>query len=214
MTIIYCFDPYCVWCYGFNPVIRNIAENFKNKFHFEVFAGGMILPEQPVHISATASYIRDTYPIVEKLTGVQFGEYYLWHIRHPEESDWYPDSGKPSIALSIFKEYYPEKQIAFATDLQYALHYEGRDLCDDEAYRLLLENHNIPQREFYNKLHDPVYKEKAHYEFALVKQLQVSGYPSVLLQVSDSKFYLLARGYSDYETIRKRIETILNELET
>jgi putative protein-disulfide isomerase len=35
-----------------------------------------------------------------------------------------------------------------------------------------------------------------------VKQLQVKGFPCLLLQVSDSKFYLLAQGYTDYETLK------------
>jgi putative protein-disulfide isomerase len=56
------------------------------------------------------------------------------------------------------------------------------------------------------------YKEKAFYEIALVKQLQVKGFPSVLMQVSDSKFYLLAQGYTDYPTLKRRIETVLQQL--
>ncbi len=55
-------------------------------------------------------------------------------------------------------------------------------------------------------------KEKAYYEFALVKQLQVTGFPAVLMQVTDSKFYLLASGYTDYETLKQRIEKVLAEI--
>ena len=101
--------------------------------------------------------------------------------------------------------------MAFAADLQYALHYEGRDLTDDEAYRHLLEKYTIDPADFYSKLHSPAYKEKALYEFSLVKQLQVTGFPAVLLQVSESKFYLLARGYTNYETLKERIENVLKE---
>src|SRR5690349_8083604 len=144
MTIIYCYDAYCGWCYGFSPVIRQLAAEFETQFHFEVFSGGMILPEKPVHITATAGYILKAYGQVEALTGVKFGEDYLWHIKNPQDSDWYPNSEKPAIALIVFKEYFPGKQVEFAADLQYALHAEGRDLCDDEAYRHLLEKYKIP----------------------------------------------------------------------
>jgi len=47
---------------------------------------------------------------------------------------------------------------------------------------------------------------------ALVKQLQVTGFPAVFLQVSDSKFYLLSRGYTDYETLKKGIDQVLSGL--
>jgi putative protein-disulfide isomerase len=207
--LIYCYDAYCGWCYGFSKVITRIAEEYKDQLDFEVFSGGMILPEKPVHIGATAKYISTAYKTVEERTGIEFGKDYLWHIFNPDESDWFPNSEKPAIALSIFKEYYPYRQIEFASDLQYALHFEGRDLTDNEAYRHLMEKYNINAEEFYAKLNDPVYKEKAHYDFALVKQLQVSGFPTVFIQTGESKFYLIARGYTDYESLKNSIDKIL-----
>jgi putative protein-disulfide isomerase len=194
--------------------MKKLVSAYEDSFHFEVFSGGMILPEKPVHIRQTAGYISDSYPRVEEVSGVKFGEDYLWHIKHPEESDWYPHSEKPAIALIIFKEYYLGSQVAIAADIQYALHAEGRDLCDDEAYRHLIARYKIPETEFYDKLHDPSYKESAYAEFALVKQLQVTGYPTVLVQVNDNKFYLLARGYTAFETMKERLEIIVKQAET
>ena len=64
-TIFYCYDAYCGWCYGFSPVIKRLAENYSDRVEFEVLSGGMIVPEQPVPISATAHYIDKAYPTVE-----------------------------------------------------------------------------------------------------------------------------------------------------
>lgn len=209
--LIYCYDAYCGWCYGFSKVITSIEKEFNYQLEFEVLSGGMILPEKPVHIEATANYIKEAYKTVEEYSGVTFGDDFLWHINNPDLSDWFPNSEKPAIALCIFKEDYPKRQIEFAADLQYALHFEGRDLTDDEAYRHLLEKYSIQPEIFYEKLKSDAYKEKAHYEFALCKQLQVTGFPCVLLQLSDSKFYLVSRGYTSYENIKTRIENILKE---
>jgi putative protein-disulfide isomerase len=210
-ALIYCYDAYCGWCYGFSRVMKQVNRDFGERIHIEVISGGMILPETPVPISATASYIQTAYKKVESLTGVTFGSDYLWHIHHPLESDWYPNSLKPAIALMILKDEFPDKQVDFATDLQYALHYEGRDLTDDEAYRHLLPGYGISEAAFYGKLHDPEWEEKARYEFALVKQLKVTGFPCLLLQVSDTKFFLLARGYASYQQLKPHIEEILLE---
>jgi putative protein-disulfide isomerase len=213
-TVYYCYDAYCGWCYGFSPVISRIAAVYREQLAFEVLSGGMIISEKPQPIGVTAGYIQKAYKTVEEYTGIQFGKDYLWHIFHPEESDWYPNSEKPAIAMCVFKEYHPNLTIQFAADLQYALHYEGRDLCDDEAYRHLVEKYNLPETTFYTQLHSAAYKEKAYYEFALIKQLQVTGFPTVLLQVSDAKFYLLARGYTDYETLKTRVDNVLQEIAT
>ncbi|MEO6837045.1 MAG: DsbA family protein [Ginsengibacter sp.] len=209
--LIYCYDAYCGWCYGFSEVIKKIYSEYRNVLEFEVLSGGMILPEEPVAIGATAKYIEESYKEVEEITGIKFGEDYLWHIKHPYASDWFPNSEKPAIALCVFKDYYPEQQISFATDLEYALHFEGRDLTDDEAYRLLLEKYNIPEEEFYEKLQDEEYKEGAYYEFDLCRQLKVTGFPVVFIQLSETKFHKLSEGYTDFETLEERIRKVLEE---
>ncbi len=209
--IIYCYDAYCGWCYGFSPVIKAIWENHKDKFDFETISGGMIPVESTQHIGNIASYIKDAYKTVENMTGVTFGPDYLWHINHPDESDWYPNSEMAAIAMAIFRELQPELTISFASDLQYALHFEGRDLTDKEAYRHLLEKYQINEDDFYSKLSSEVYKEKANYDFALVQQLRVNGFPTVFLQLEESKLYMIARGYSDLESVENRINKILAE---
>ncbi|HMO32817.1 MAG TPA: DsbA family protein [Lacibacter sp.] len=210
-VLIYCYDAYCGWCYGFSPVIKRMAAEYAGQLHTEVLSGGMVLPESPVPISATASYIRDAYKTVEEMTGIRFGADYLWHIHNPEQSDWFPSSELPAIALCILKEMLPDKQAAIASDLQYALHHEGRDLTDKEAYRHLLQQYGVDAEDFYRKISSDEYKEKAYYEFQLCKQLQVTGFPQVLLQETDSRFHLLARGYTDYETLKKRLDLVLTQ---
>ncbi len=212
-VLIYCYDAYCGWCYGFSPVIKKIAATYKNLLDIDVLSGGMILPEKPTHIGIAAGYISKAYKNVEELTGIKFGSDYLWHINNPDDSDWYPNSEKPAIAMSVFKEFYPERAIEFAADLQYALHYEGRDLTDDEAYLHLLEKYSIQPEIFYEKLASAEYKEMAYYEFSLMKQLQVTGYPCVFIQTGDLKFVMVARGFTDYETLKERIVKVLEEYE-
>jgi putative protein-disulfide isomerase len=211
--VIYCYDAYCGWCYGFSPVIKKLSEEYKDQFHFEVLSGGMIISDHPRHIGAMAPYIQKAYKNVEELSSIKFGQDFLWHIFNPDDSDWFPNSEKPAIAMCIFKALYPEQQVAFASDLQYALNYEGRDLCDNEAYRHLLEKYDIDPDQFFEDLKSEAYKEKAYYEFSLCKQLQVTGFPAVLLQLSETKFYLLARGFTDYTTMQERFTNVLKEIQ-
>ena len=211
-SLIYCYDAYCGWCYGFSPVIKKIAAHFATQLDTEVLSGGMLIGEAVQPIEKMAHYIDGAYKNVEELTGIKFGDDYLWHIKNPQLSDWEMNSEKPAIALCVFKEYYPERQVEFAADLQYTLHFEGRDLCDDEAYRHLLEKYSINEEAFFNKLKSEVYLDQAKYEFSLCKQLQVTGFPAVMLQENDSKFHLLARGYTDFETLTERITQVIKSI--
>lgn len=211
-SVYYCYDAYCGWCYGFSPVMKKLAEEWKQQIGFEVLSGGMIPKEMARPVSAIAGYIKEAYKTVEERTGIRFGSDYLWHIFNPELSDWVQYSDKAAAALCIFKEIHPDRQVEFAADLQYALHFEGRDLTDDEAYRHLLYKYGIPEESFYPLLNSEPYLEKARYEYALCKQLQVTGFPQVLIRTSGEQFYLIARGYTDFETLNSRIHAVMKNL--
>jgi putative protein-disulfide isomerase len=144
------------------------------------------------------------------MTGVKFGEDYLWHIFNPDQSDWYPNSEMPAIALCILKDYFPEKAVTFAHEIQFALHGEGRDLTDPEAYRHLLVQYHIKPEEFYEKLNSDFYRDRAHEEFSMVRQLKVDGYPCLLLQTQPLTFHLIAKGYTDYDTVAARLNQVMN----
>jgi len=209
--IIYCYDAYCGWCYGFGPVIKELWLKHREQFDFETISGGMIPVQDTKHIGNIAQYIQGAYQTVEQTTGVKFGKDYLWHIFNPDESDWYPNSEMAAIAMAIFRESYPDQTIAFAADLQYALYEEGRDLTDKEAYRHLLEQYNIDTEVFYQKLGSEAYKEKAYYDFSLIQQLKVNGFPTVFLQLDDAKLYMISRGFSTLEAVEQRMNKILAE---
>jgi len=209
--IIYCYDAYCGWCYGFSPVIKELWLKHREQFDFETISGGMIPVQDTKHIGHIAEYIQGAYQTVEQTTGVKFGKDYLWHIFNPDESDWYPNSEMAAIAMAIFRESYPDQTIAFAADLQYALYEEGRDLTDKEAYRHLLEQYNIDTEIFFQKLGSEAYKEKAYYDFSLIQQLKVNGFPTVFLQLDDAKLYMISRGFSTLEDVEQRMNKILAE---
>lgn len=210
--VIYCYDAYCGWCYGFSNVIKELWVRNRNRFEFETLSGGMIPVESTKHISNIASFIQGAYKNVEETTGVKFGEDYLWHIFNPDKSDWFPSSEMPAIAMVVFREYHPDRTIEFASDIQYALHFEGRDLTDPEAYRHLMGKYEIPADEFFKKLKTEKYKDAAYYDFALIQQLKINGFPTVFIQVSDAKLYMIARGYTNLETIEQRINNVLDEV--
>lgn len=209
--IIYCYDAYCGWCYGFSPVIKELWLKHREQFDFETISGGMIPLEATKHIGAIAEYIQGAYQTVEQMTGVTFGKDYLWHIFNPDDSDWYPNSEMAAIAMAIFREIHPERNIEFASDLQHALYEEGRDLTDKEAYRHLLEKYSIDAEIFYQKLRSEAYKEKAYYDFSLIKQLRVNGFPTVFLQLDESKLYIISRGFSTLDAVEERMNKIMAE---
>lgn len=211
-TLIYCYDAYCGWCYGFSPVISKITAEYAGLFHAEILSGGMIRPDKPTHFSIMTPMIAREYRNVENAAGVRFGSDFLWHVFNPELTDWYPDSVKPAVALCILKDHCPDRMFEAAADLQYALHFEGRDLTDDEAYRHLLPKYGLQENVFYSQLHSDIFKKAADEEFSLVKKLGISGFPALLMQMPDETMHWVAMGYTSYEKVQARMDQLLASL--
>ena len=74
--------------------------------------------------------------------------------------------------------------------------------------------HSEKQEEFYKKIGSEEYAQKAHYEFALVKQLKVTGFPTVYIQTEETKFHLVGRGFTDYDTLKNNIQSVLSSIAT
>ena len=209
IKIIYVHDALCGWCYGFSPVIRSIYEHKQSQFDFEVLSGGMMLGQRSGPVGVVAAFVKTAYKMVEQTTGITFGEGFLTQL---ERGEMIFDSEKPAIALSVFKSYQSGKAILFAHDLQDCLYHDGRDLNDDDVYRYLAVNFGLDPDEFIYKMQTEDFKQSAHYDFALARQLEVTGYPAVLVQNADNHFYLIAQGFTDLQTLEARLENVLIEL--
>ena len=207
--IIYVFDALCVWCYGFSPIVKALFETYQDKFEFEVLSGWMILRDREGSIGEVAGYINSGYKTIEDTTGIKFGKAFLTHL---EKGEMKFSSEKPSIALSVFKSFQPEKAIVFAHDLQQSIFFDGKDPNYNDLYRYLAVNFGIDPDEFERKLMLEEYQDAARYDFALAKQLEVESYPAVLLQESETKFYLLAKGYTNFETLDLSINNVMEEI--
>lgn len=209
LELIYVYDALCGWCYGFSPVMKEIYNQHKETFNFEVLSGGMMLGDREGEIGTVAPYIKEAYKTVEDTTGVKFGSQFLAIL---DEGTQYISSEKPAIALSIFKTYQPEKAVLFAHALQSAIYHDGIDLNQFESYTSLVEQFNLPAEEFIAKMQTEEFKQAAYYDFALARQLQVSGYPAAFIKTRENNFYMIAKGYADLETMKLRIENVLKEV--
>jgi putative protein-disulfide isomerase len=214
----YIYDALCGWCYGFTPVVRKLYEASKDRIAFEVLSGGMIPPEFARPIGAKADFIARSYKTVEEYTGVKFGEAYLRHIFHPEQSAWVEESLTPAVALCLLKAAQPYPlpggiggAVYFASAIQQAHMAEGKDLSDPGTYRSMAEAVGCDWDDFKKKLASEEWRESAQYEFALVKQLGITSFPAMVVQVSEDRFYLIARGYTPYEEVAHRLDQVLAE---
>ena len=208
--IIYVYDALCGWCFGFSPVMQAIHGAYCKEFDFEIISGGMMLREGAGRVSKVAAYIRDTYKRVEETTGIIFG---LAFLKNLEEGEMIFNSETPAMALSAFKRMQPENAFEFAVHIQNSVYFDGKEPEHIDLYRYLAVNYGIDPDEFERRMTSQAAKDEAHYDFALAKQLNVSAYPAVFIQQNDTHFYMVAKGYADYETMEFRIRNVKKEMD-
>ncbi|MFN3404654.1 MAG: DsbA family protein [Cytophagaceae bacterium] len=204
--ILYVYDPLCGWCYGFSPVILKAQEKYKDQFDFEVISGGMVVGERIGPIGKVAPYIKWAYKDVEKAAGVKFGENFLTGILEPGTAVF--SSITPSVALSVFKAYQPDKSVLFASEIQKAIYFDGIEPENKQSYGKYAEKFGIPPAEFVAALSDRTFLKTASEEFKLSSKLGVKGFPTVFI-LKDGKYYQLTNGFVGFEQFDKAIQKFL-----
>lgn len=207
IKVIYLYDALCGWCYGFSTVISELYNNYKSDLDFEVISGGMIIGDRIGPARNMAGYIKKAYKVVEDYTGITFGQAYLDLL---DKGTTIFSSEKPAIALCVFKSYYPDRSVEFASDLQKAINYFGLEPENMEGYKEYAEKYGIPGVEFLEKMQQKDFIEAAYQEFGLTQKLGVGGFPTVMVQKGE-KIYVVARGYVPYEKIQPVLKDIMEE---
>jgi len=204
--IYYVYDILCGWCYGFSPVIKELFHKYSNQVKFEVLSGGMILHERVGPVSLVAPYIKDAYKNVEATTGVKFGSPYLEDLLG--EGKTIMDSWIGSVALTAFKSFDSVNSVLFAADLQKAIYFNGISPLDIDHFANLARPYGIDKDEFLGKANDPIIQYSTKQDFQMAQDLKVNGYPAVIVQ-NKGQYFLIARGYTDFETLRPRLLSVL-----
>jgi len=210
LKLIYVYDAHCSWCFAFSKVIMDIQEKYKAQFDFEVLSGGMVIGDRIGTIrDAAPPNILEIYDRIAALTGTTFSAAYLANV---QQGDSIRNSEIPANALAVFKSYLPEKVIEYAHALQQQLFITALEVDDDQLYLSLAKDFGLDGATFLAQMQQQTFQEAARYEFALAKQLQVTGYPQLLVQAGATQFYLIAKGYTDFVTLNERLQKVLTEI--
>ncbi|MBK7427752.1 MAG: DsbA family protein [Saprospiraceae bacterium] len=202
-VLYYVYDPLCGWCYGFSPVITKIHENWKEKIDIEVISGGMILEDRVGPVSEVAPYIKTAYKRVEESTGVKFGEAYLADLLGEGKTimnSWYL-----CVAVTVFKSFDKQNQVAFASALQKAVYFNGMAPEDTEGIAKLAGSFGLDPKAFKESMDSEEMKYATKQEFQFAQDLSATGFPTLVIKVGE-EYFLMARGYVSYEVLSERLE--------
>ena len=209
MTVHYFYDALCGWCYGFSKPFHAFYEKHRSDAEFRVISGGMIRGERIGPIFEVAPYIRTAYKDVEAASGVKFGEAFLKEVLG--EGTTVMTSVPAAVALCVFREKFPDKQVEFAGDLQRAIYYDGVAPEDTAAFAARAARYGFDESEFNYKVSSAEYHALAKEDFKETERFGITGFPAVVVEAK-GEYFLMAKGFTSSDTLERVWEKIKEDV--
>lgn len=208
-TLIYVYDPLCLWCFGFYPVMEKLQNRFGDKLNLDVKTGGLVIGEQAHSIEDDYEHILRDIKQVEKITDAKFGRNFKLLA---EEGSYRFDSLTPCKAQKTIKKLLPNESLRFAGELQQTLFVEGKSLNKWETYKSLLDHFEVNPTEFKQQLESDSLEEELFNEFKWCRENGAGNFPTLMLQVG-KEHSVMSRGYRPFDTIESHLHHLLKNLE-
>lgn len=195
-------DPMCSWCWGFSPVLNEFINDYKKKYTFKLFLGGLRVGEENVLDEEFKTKLSDSWNRVKKVTNQDFNFDILKQLGFIYNTE-------PSCrAVASVRQVNPEKAFTYIEELHKAFYLENKNITDsqfllNEAVKLGIDENAYS--ELYNS---ESFKQELYSEFEYVAHLGVQVFPAVLVH-TDTGFTILSQGYHPYHKIKKDLENIV-----
>ena len=191
--LLYFVDPMCSWCWGFAPVIAQIATRYGGELPLRLFVGGLAVGvEKPLGDTGKAK-IEEHWHHVEEETGQTFDYAFF------EREGFVYNSELPSYAVVAVRNANLDA-LYFCTALQKAFYQRNMDITSPSALVDVARETGLDEVSFRASLDDPLTIEDAKKDFELTQRLGIQGFPA-LLGMANDRIELITMGYQNYEAL-------------
>lgn len=203
LKLIYVWDAYCGWCYGFSPGLGEF-----HKMHPElpvtVLSGGLFVGDRKLPIS-NYPHIPGANQRIEQLSGVKFGDAYQKLL---QKGDFVLDSETAAKGFAALEHFAPEKAYESAAAMQKAFYYEGKSLSEEATFRDIADALGLDADEVIKRFKSEAAGQDALHAFETVRNLGVNSYPTLLLQKGE-KLIKIGGGAMSAEKLEENFRTAL-----
>lgn len=200
LKLIYVGDPMCSWCWGFAPEIEELSGDHP----VEVVVGGLRPgpSAQPLD-DRMAGFLREHWVEIAERTGQPFDTTFL-----DRRDDWLYDTEPAAIAVVTMRGMNQSATLDYFTDVQRAFYADGRDVTDFDVLADIAANHSLDRSEFRSRLETDDARQAAWADFSQARTWGITGFPTLVGELTGDRLALLARGWTKAELIRSRIASL------
>ena len=198
----YFADPMCSWCWGFAPVVTALRDTFQDRLRVALMLGGLRPgTTEPVTEEFRSEILHHWQQVHERS-----GQPFRFDGALPEGFVY--DTEPASRAVVTMGELKPEATFPYFKAIQGAFYAEGRDVTDIEVLTDLAVWQGVEAEAFAPLFTGEAMREKTLRHFALTRQAEVRGFPTLIMQ-DEVGPKLLTNGYQPYEALAPVVEAWL-----
>jgi putative protein-disulfide isomerase len=205
-SFIYITDIFCPWCFGFAPVMRRIAEEYR--FPVRVLCGELV--DTPTQTSKMGTpTLLAFFERLSKTTGRELGEGFF-ELLKPEHSVLM-ESRRSASLVAALKKLAPGHALAQMEALQDVFYTEGRDVLDPAVQAEAAARWGVSAEALAEALESEAVLSKAGKELDEAEEMlgDFVVYPTLFVKTDDGTMHAVARGYAPYDDVKAKIEAAL-----
>ena len=199
--LLYVADPMCSWCYGFAPVIAELAEHFGDRLPVQLMMGGLRPGTTKVWSEADKETTSGHWKKVEAATGQPF-DYQAFKARE----GWSYDTEPACRAVVTMRLLNPLIALAYKAAIQHAFYAEGRDTTKDQVLADIAGEMGVEREMFFAELVSEEARKETERDFAAARQAGINGFPTLLAGDGTGHYLLVTNGYRPLDGLPLALE--------
>ncbi|MBQ3171772.1 MAG: DsbA family protein [Mailhella sp.] len=205
-SFIYITDVFCPWCFGFAPVMQELAEEYR--FPVRVLCGELVAEPTPTSKMGTPTLLA-FFERLSSTTGREIGKGFF-ELLTPEKSVLM-DSRRSAGLMAALKKLAPGNALEQMERFQDVFYVEGRDVLDPAVQADAASRWGVDAPALAGALASEGVLSKAEKELEEAEEIlgDFVVYPSLFVKTDDGTLHAVARGYAPYAEVKAKIEKAL-----
>jgi putative protein-disulfide isomerase len=200
LRFVYFADPMCSWCYGFSPVITELAQRFEGRLGLQVVTGGLRAGHTAPMRDEDKAYIRDAWTKVAAASGQAFDYSFL------ARDSFVYDTEPACRAVVTARRLLPRLALPFMGRVAQAFYAENRDMTATGEIAEVADEAGFDPEEFGETFFAADTRNETFRDFLAAQELGISGFPTLLAGSEEKGYALVTNGYRPLEDLLDPLE--------
>lgn len=199
-TFVYFADPMCSWCYGFAPVMTELARRFEGRLGLRVVMGGLRAGNQTPMTVQDKAYIRTAWSKVGPATGQPFNFAFF------ERESFTYDTEPACRAVVAARRLDPAQALPLKSRISRAFYAENRDMTSPAEIAAVAAEAGLDREAFAEAFADPATQNETFRDFLAAQELGIRGFPTLIAGSDEGGYALVTNGYRALEDLAEPLE--------